>query len=123
MTVIVTGASGLIGRAAIPALRAHNPEVRAAVRDERSAASVRALGAKVTVGRLEDADDLAEVMKDVHTVIHLAGGANQPDDEALIHANFASTLTALRAAQLAGARRFVLLSYPGASPDAGHPFL
>jgi uncharacterized protein YbjT (DUF2867 family) len=123
MTVIVTGASGLIGRAAIPELRARNPEVRAAVRDERSAASVRALGAKVTVGRLEDADALAEVMKDVHTVIHLAGGANHADDEALLHANFATTLTALRAAELAGARRFVLLSYPGASPDAGHQFL
>jgi uncharacterized protein YbjT (DUF2867 family) len=120
---MVTGASGVIGRAAIPALLARNPEVRAAIRRPEDADGLRALGAKVTVGRLDDAPSLAEVLQGVHTVVHLVGGVNQASDDEVMAANHRSTLIALGAARSTGVRRFVLLSYPGASIDAPHPFL
>jgi NADH dehydrogenase len=122
MTVMVTGASGLIGRSLVQALVGRD-EVRACVRRPESADALRALGAKVAVGRLEDADALAEVLKGVYSLIHLIGGPNQPDSDALLAANHASTLTALAAAREAGVRRFLLMSVPGAHPDADQPFL
>ena len=70
MTVLVSGASGPIGHALVPLL-VRKDEVRAAVRHPDAAEPLRALGAKVTVGRLDDADALAEVLRRVYTVIHL----------------------------------------------------
>ena len=121
MTVMVTGASGPIGHALVPLL-VRKDEVRAAVRHPDAAEPLRALGAKVTVGRLDDADALAEVLRRVYTVIHLVGGPNQPDADTLQDANHGSVLRALTAAKVADVRRFVLVSVPGASPDAPDPY-
>jgi NADH dehydrogenase len=120
---MVTGASGLLGRAAIPELLERDPEVRAAVRRPEDAEPLRALGAKVTVGRLADAPLLAEVLRGVHTLVHLVGGVNQPSEDEILEANHRSTLIALGAARSAGVRRFIFVSSPGASPGAAHPFL
>lgn len=122
MTVMVTGASGPVGLALVPLL-ARKDEVRAAVRDEIAAEPLRALGAKVTVGRLDDEDALAEVLRGVFTLIHLVGGADQPDGAGLLDANHGSTLRAVRASAAAGVRRVVLVSVPGASPASAVPFL
>lgn len=122
MTVMVTGASGPIGHALLPLLLAKD-EVRVAVRRPDDAERLRALGAKATVGRLDDADALAEVFRRVYTVIHLVGGPNQPDARTLEDANHASVLRTLRAAKAADVRRIVLISVPGASPDATDPYL
>ena len=120
MTVVVTGASGLIGRALVPLLAARD-EVRACVRDPRSSNPLQALGAKVTLGRLDEADALAEVCGGVFTLFHLVGGLQQPDDHAVFHANHGSVMVALQAAKTAGVKRFVLVSAAGAdlaSPNA-----
>jgi len=120
---MVTGASGLIGRALVPALVASNPHVRCAIRNPDRADDLRALGAKVTVGRLDEADALAEVLPGIDTLIHLVGGLDQVDDDALLEANHGSTLVALEAARSAGVARFLLVSAPGASVDAANPYL
>jgi NADH dehydrogenase len=122
MTVMVIGASGLIGRALVPLL-VRKDEVRACVRRPEAAGPLRAVGAKVAVGRFDDADALAEILKRVYTVIHLVGGPNQPDDDAVFAANHGSVLTALAASMEAGVRRFVLVSATGASVDASNPYL
>ena len=90
MTVMVTGASGPIGRALVPLL-VRSDEVRAAVRRPEAAEPLRALGAKVAVGRLDDADALAEVLSGCSRSIHLVGGPDQPDDDPL-GANHGSVL-------------------------------
>lgn len=123
MTVMVTGASGFLGRALVPVLLRSSPEIRCAVGRAEAAESLRDLGAKVTVGRLDDADLLTEVLRGIETVIHLVGGPNQPTEEALLDANHGSTLICTRAAQAAGVKRFLLLSVPGAAIDAAHPYL
>ena len=123
MPVVVTGASGLIGRAAVRAFSARSPEVRAYVRRRASAGSLRELGAKVAVGAAEDVDTLAVVMKGAHTVCHLVGGLGVPDDASAERANLVSVRAAVEAAQRARVRRFLFVSYPGASPAARNPFL
>jgi uncharacterized protein YbjT (DUF2867 family) len=122
MTVMVTGASGPIGHALVPLLR-RKDEVRAAIRRPEEADPLRALGAKVTVGRLDDADALAEVLGGVFTLVHLVGGPDHGGEDALWEANHGSVLHALRAAREAGVRRFVFVSVPGASPEGADPFL
>ena len=122
MAVMITGASGPIGHALVPLL-AQKDEVRAAVRAPASAESLRALGAKVTLDRLDDADALADVLGGVFTIVHLVGGPDQGDDDALLDANHGSTVRAVAAARAAGVRRFVLVSVPGASPGSPVPFL
>jgi uncharacterized protein YbjT (DUF2867 family) len=123
MAVMVTGASGVVGRALIPALLAHEPEVRAAARRPEAADALRALGAKVTLGRMDEPEALAETCVGAFSLIHLVGGVNQPSDDEVFAANHRSTITALEAAKLAKVRRFVLVSVPGASPEARDPFL
>jgi NADH dehydrogenase len=122
MTVMVTGGSGLVGRALVPEL-VRRDEVRVAVRSEGAAPALRAIGAKVTVGRLDEADALAEVLQRVESLIHLVGGPNHPDADGMLEANHRSVLVAVRAAQLARVRRLIFVSVPGASPDATHPYL
>jgi uncharacterized protein YbjT (DUF2867 family) len=122
MTVMVIGASGLIGRALVPML-VRKDEVRACVRRPEAAAPLRALGAKVAVGPFDDVDALAEILKRVYSLIHLVGGPNQPDDDAVLSANHGSVVTALAASREAGVRRFVLVSATGASIEASNPYL
>ena len=122
MTVLVAGASGVIGRAVVRALLARD-EVRATVRRPDAAEELRALGAKVTIREGVRADELHEVLPRCHTLVHLIGGVEQPDPEALFRANHASVLAAIEAARAAGTARFVLLSVPGADPQHTHPFL
>jgi uncharacterized protein YbjT (DUF2867 family) len=122
MTVMVTGASGVVGRAAVKALLARD-EVRATVRREADAVYLRQLGAKVAIRDLDGADALAEILARCHTLVHLVGGVDQPDPDELFHANHGSVLTAIEAARQAKTKRFILISVPGADPDATHPFL
>ena len=112
----------MIGRSLVPLLVGRD-EVRACVGRPEAAETLRAMGAKVAVGRLRDADALAEVLRGVYSLIHLIGGPNQPDGDTLLAANHGSTLTALSAAREAGVCRFVLVSVPGAHPEADQPFL
>jgi uncharacterized protein YbjT (DUF2867 family) len=122
MTVLVTGASGVVGRAVVKALLARD-EVRVTVRRPEAAEPLRALGAKVAVREVDHADAIAEILPRCHTLVHLVGGPNQPDADELFRANHGSVLRALEAAREAGTRRFVLLSVPGADPETTHPFL
>jgi uncharacterized protein YbjT (DUF2867 family) len=122
MTVMVTGGSGVVGHALVRRLVGED-EVRVCVRRSEAAEPLRALGAKVALGRLDDADALAEVLGGVFTLFHLVGGPHQPDVNDLLDANHGSAVRAVAAARAAGVRRIVLVSVPGASPDASDPFL
>lgn len=122
MPVVVTGASGCIGRVLVP-LIAERGEVRAVIRDASLADVLRASGAKVAVADLTDTPVMATVMAGAHTVVHLAGGLQLPDDETYESANHVTTRDALEAAGDAGASRFLFLSYPGASPASTNAYL
>jgi uncharacterized protein YbjT (DUF2867 family) len=123
MPVLVTGASGLIGRKAIEAFGRVSPQVRAYVRRREAVEPLRALGAKVAVGPIEDVDNLETAMTGVHTVCHLVGGLDQRDESDYEPAIVGTLRPVLAAATRAGVRRVLFLSYPGASPGAANPYL
>jgi uncharacterized protein YbjT (DUF2867 family) len=121
--VVVTGATGGVGRVLVPMLAARG-EVRAVVRRRSpSADALRSTGAKVASCDLADTAMLAVVMSGAHTVVHLAGGLDQPEDASFEAANFGTVRDALEAAAEAEVARFIFLSYPGASPSASNPYL
>ncbi|MGH2674012.1 MAG: SDR family oxidoreductase [Actinomycetota bacterium] len=122
MPVVVTGASGGVGRVLVPML-ADRGEVRAVIRDRSAADALRDAGAKVAVCDLADTSALAVAMTGAHTVIHLAGGLDLPDDRAYEAANLGTARDALEAAGDAEVTRFLFLSYPGAAPDSTNAYL
>jgi NAD(P)H dehydrogenase (quinone) len=121
--VVVTGASGRVGRAAVRAFAARSPEVRAFVRDRANAEELRRLGAKVAVGAIDDVDTLATVMRGAHSVCHLIGSLDLSDAAEYERVNTDSVRWTLEAAVEAGVKRFLFVSYPGADPGSSNAFL
>ncbi|HEV3474150.1 MAG TPA: NAD(P)H-binding protein [Actinomycetota bacterium] len=123
MPVVITGANGGVGRVLTGMLARQGAQLRVVVRDRSAVPPLRSSGAKVAVTELSDTSTLTTVMEGAHTVCHLAGGLDLPDDAAYLEANFETTTDALFAAREAGIKRFLFLSYPGASPEAPNAYL
>lgn len=71
MKVFVTGGSGFVGSAVVPALIARGHEVLALARSDASANALRRVGALVLTGSLEDVDALRRGASQSEGVIHM----------------------------------------------------
>ena len=87
MRVFVTGASGHIGSAVVPELIQAGHEVTGLARSDASAAAVKAMGADVRRGDLDDLDGLREAAAGADAVIHLAF-----DNDTIAAGNFAGAV-------------------------------
>jgi uncharacterized protein YbjT (DUF2867 family) len=111
VAILVTGAGGLVGRAAVAALLRQGVEhVRAVVRDPAQVGDLRRLGAKVAVLDAADPDGLRAAMDGVFTACSLTGGlwTRPGEDPYAAVADPARVL--LAAARAAGVRRLVVCS-------------
>ncbi|MGZ8784628.1 MAG: NAD-dependent epimerase/dehydratase family protein, partial [Acidimicrobiia bacterium] len=112
MTTLVTGASGVVGRALLKQLVSPNRHVRALVRSDEAAAIVAKLGAHPTRGDLLDFGSLAKAIDGCNVVYHVAGSNEMclTDPSALFRVNVDGSRNMLRAAAAAGVKRMVYTS-------------
>ncbi len=100
--ILVTGASGFIGRALVRSLTGSGNDVRALVRSPVAARMVRTAADEAAPGRVEtvsgdlsDADVLKSAAAGAETVIHLAGRyRGRPDELAATHIDGTANLLA-----------------------------
>jgi len=115
VTVLVTGASGLLGGAVARALVARGEEVRTLQRRPSGVA-----GAADVLGSVTDPDVVARAVAGADAVVHLAAKVSLAGEPAEFHAvNVGGTRALLDAAERAGVRRFVQVSSPSVA-HLGH---
>ncbi|MBT9463749.1 SDR family oxidoreductase [Hydrogenophaga sp.] len=128
MTVLVTGASGFVGRALCRRALAAGLNVRAAMRNPGE--TVTHLAA-IEVPSLDHQTDWALALVDCRAVVHTAARVHVMDEAAMDpltefrRVNVEGTLHLAHQAAAAGVRRFVFVSsvkVNGEGSVAGHPF-
>jgi nucleoside-diphosphate-sugar epimerase len=121
MTVLVTGASGLVGSHVVEALAARGEPVRALVRPASRAAVLR-LGAEAVVGDVTDPAAWPAATRGVQTIVHAAALVQRCATwEQYVTTNVAATRLAVGAARAAGARLVHVSSVAVYSGSAAYP--
>jgi len=115
--ILLTGASGTVGRALLPLLLEGGHDVRALVRDPRGLGRHR-VDVQIALGDLAHLGDRhlqRQALRGVDTVIHLAAAIRDEQHARVEELNGLATARLLRAAERAGVGRFVFFSALGAS--------
>jgi uncharacterized protein YbjT (DUF2867 family) len=115
--ILLTGATGTVGRALLPMLLAEGHDVRALVRDPRGLGR-RRVDVRIVLGDLAEMRDprvRRQALRGVDTVIHLAAAIRDQRAAAIEELNGLATARLLRSAEDAGVGRFVFFSAIGAT--------
>jgi uncharacterized protein YbjT (DUF2867 family) len=111
--ILLTGATGTIGSALLRRLTGKGEPVRCLVRDPRRLGDHR-VRVQIALGDLADPPSFRHALRGVHTVVHLAAAIRDEPHASIEELNAVATLRLVRAAERAGARRFVFFSAMGA---------
>lgn len=111
-TVMVTGGSGIVGRALLRRLASDNRRVRALARSTAAGKRVAALGAEPVAGDLMDRTALVDAMRGAASVFHAAGmnAFCLRDSSEMFKVNVDGSVNVIRAAADAGIPRLVYTS-------------
>ncbi|MFN0153408.1 MAG: complex I NDUFA9 subunit family protein [Gaiella sp.] len=114
--ILVTGATGFVGRHVVRELLPHTRRVRAMVRDARGAAALAGLDCELVRGDVTDPASVIAAVRGCRTVVHLVGiiSGSPSAFDAVIGTG---TRNVVRAAAETGARRVVHMSALGTSPE------
>jgi UDP-glucose 4-epimerase len=130
MTILVTGATGLVGSRLLNRLVEEGIEYRALVRP----GAVLPNGVTPAAGDILDPDSLASAVDGVSAIVHLAAVFRTPDTDLIWKVNLDGTQNLIAAAKgHAPVARFIMAStgnvydidspHPGREDDAVHPDL
>lgn len=117
--VLVTGVTGLVGARLLPRLVASGHECRALVRNGKAIAE----GAVAVNGDLLDSSSLADAVKDVSAIVHLAALFRTTDQDLIWKSNLEGTRNLINAVQThAPKARFIMASTSNVyAADNPHP--
>lgn len=96
--VLVTGASGFIGKVLVPYLIEQGYEVRCLVRPTSNTQALEHLSVELVEGNLSDKASLSRAMKGVDVIYHLAAQINMSTKESFSEVNAKGTKKLLEAA-------------------------
>jgi uncharacterized protein YbjT (DUF2867 family) len=113
--LLLTGATGVIGRALLARLTAAGEPVRCLVRDPRRLGEQR-VRVQIALGDLADPRSFRHALRGVDTVIHLAAAIRDQPRASIEEVNGIGTWRLVRAAEHAGVQRFVFFSALNAYP-------
>ncbi len=112
--LLLTGATGTVGRALLPHLLDAGTSVRCLVRDPRRLGPDR-VRVQIALGDLGDHLSFRHAVRGVDTVIHLASVIRDQPHGSIEELSGVATWRLVQAAERAGVRRFVFFSTLGAS--------
>ena len=107
--LLLTGATGSVGRALLRRLTATAEPVRCLVRDPRGLGSDR-VRVQIALGDLADPPSFRNAMRGVTTVVHLAAAIRDQPAGSIEELNGIATWRMVRAAERAGVQHFVFMS-------------
>jgi uncharacterized protein YbjT (DUF2867 family) len=120
--LLLTGATGLVGRALLPRLTAAGEPVRCLVRDPRRLGSER-VRVQIALGDLADPPSFRNALRGVRTVVHLAASIRDQAAGSIEELNGIATWRMVQAAERAGVEHFVFASALGATSHDRTRFL
>ena len=124
MLILVTGATGFVGRALLLRLADGGFEVRCLLRPSRRTPRLpKGIPVQVSIASLDETRGLRAALVGVDTVIHLAGAEWRGQLGDLFAVDAAGTRALVEAAQDAGVGRLIYLSHLGADRASAYPVL
>ncbi|MBN1285206.1 MAG: NAD(P)H-binding protein [Anaerolineae bacterium] len=122
--ILVTGATGFVGRHLIDALAARGAPVRALIRPRRGRGPA-AWGESVSqiAGTLENTEVLHQAMQGVHTIIHLASAPPWAGPNHLREVDMDGTRSLVTIARSVRIGRFITLSHIGADRASAYTLM
>jgi NADH dehydrogenase len=114
--LLLTGATGLVGRSVLRRLAASGTPVRCLVRDPRRLGPDR-VRVQIALGDLSDPRSFRNALRGVETVVHLAATIRDQPRGSIEELNGIATWRMVEAAGRAGVQRFVFFSALGACAD------
>jgi NADH dehydrogenase len=121
MKVLVTGATGFVGREIVLQLRAAGHTIRILIRSPHSPRireAVSSWGAEVHPGNVLEAASLEGALSGVEAVIHLVGIISEVGESTFENVHTRGTQNMVAAARQACVSRFIHMSALGTRPDA-----
>lgn len=123
MTVMVTGATGFLGRRVVQALLDRGKDVRCLIRSPGAEVMFDQDRVDVHYGSVTDPASLRAAFYDLDEVVHLVAVIQEIGGATFFRINVQGTQNVLKAAADAGVQRFVHLSAIGAQEDPGMRYL
>ncbi len=123
MLVLVTGATGFLGRRVVSELLAHHHQVRCLVHSPGRERLLDPWNVDVHYGSVLDVDSVSQAMYDVQAVVHLVGTIRPRRGATFDRMHRQGTANVAEAAKAGGAREIIYVSALGATDNQAYPYL
>ena len=123
MRVLVTGATGFVGKAVVRALRAESHEVRCLVRTPGREVVLQDRELDIHYGRVTDPSALRAAIYDLDAVVHLVAVIREKGSSTFDAINHLGTKNVAAAAAQAGVSHFIHVSAIGPQDSTIYPYL